>query len=151
MARLSLLTFVALALSSIASGAPTPDGVNEEAKQNFQYCGSCALASPGPACVTQLYPSAGGTGDIISVTTSPDTPDRGVQFSVTVVASTPAEIVVSRPSDCDKWGLLTVGFSKGQPSTTPPVMVVQEPSIFAMCMSIRILVPHWLTLLLTMT
>ena len=30
MARLSLLAFVALALSSIASGAPTPDGVNEE-------------------------------------------------------------------------------------------------------------------------
>ena len=102
MARLTLLAFLALALSSVVSGAPTPDDVHDMNRQDISHCGTRVLAPQGPTYVTQSYPYAGGSGDILSATTSPDTPVFGKELSVTVIASTPVTIAVSRPCKCAK-------------------------------------------------
>ena len=44
MARLTLLAFLALALSSVVSGAPTPDDVHDMNRQDISHCGTRVLA-----------------------------------------------------------------------------------------------------------
>ena len=139
MVHLSLVAFLALAFSGVASAAPGLGDIRARGSRSFYTCtGTWLLASRGPTCGTQQYHHvAAGTNKIISVNISPDPPVPGEHFSVTVKASAPEQILVSLPSNCDEGCWLIAEFRRVQTLSSPSVGVVNScgmrPSKFATC------------------